>query len=52
MRIDCVLPDNWSAGWLAPPCRAQLAAGHRNIMHVTLPHRLTMQRRLRASQPR
>lgn len=44
MRIDCVLPDNWSAGWLAT--QQLLAAGHRNIVHVTLPHRLTMQRRM------
>ncbi|MFG6080153.1 LacI family DNA-binding transcriptional regulator [Paracoccus litorisediminis] len=44
MRIDSVLPDNWSAGWLAT--QRLLAAGHRQIMHVTLPHRLTMRRRL------
>lgn len=44
MRIDCVLPDNWAAGWLAT--QQLLEAGHRRIMHVTLPHRLTMQRRL------
>lgn len=44
MRIDSALPDNWSAGWLAT--RHLLAAGHRGIMHVTLPRRLTMQRRM------
>lgn len=44
MRLDSVLPDNWSAGWLAT--QQLLAAGHRNIMHITLPHRLTMQRRM------
>lgn len=44
MRVDSVLPDNWSAGWLAT--RHLLDAGHRNIMHVTLPLRLTMQRRM------
>ena len=44
MRLDCVLPDNWSAGWMAT--QQLLQAGHRNIMHVTLPHRLTMQRRM------
>lgn len=44
MRLDSVLPDNWSAGWLAT--QHLLSAGHRNIMHVTLPHRLTMQRRM------
>lgn len=44
MRVDSVLPDNWSAGWLAT--QHLLAAGHRNIMHVTLPHRLTLQRRM------
>ena len=44
MRIDSALPDNWSTGWLAT--RHLLAAGHTGIMHVTLPHRLTMQRRL------
>ena len=44
MRIDCVLPDNWAAGWLAT--RQLLDAGHERVLHVTLPHRLTMQRRL------
>lgn len=44
MRIDTVLPDNWAAGWLAT--RRLLEAGHREIMHVTLPFRLSMQRRL------
>ncbi|MBA8880993.1 LacI family DNA-binding transcriptional regulator [Phyllobacterium myrsinacearum] len=44
MRIDTVLPDNWAAGWLA--ARRLLDAGHREIMHVTLPRRLSMQRRL------
>jgi DNA-binding LacI/PurR family transcriptional regulator len=44
MRIDTVLPDNWSAGWLAT--RRLLEAGHREIMHVTLPRRLSMLRRL------
>ena len=44
MRIDSVLPDNWSAGWLAT--RRLLQAGHQNIMHVTYPARLTMQRRM------
>jgi DNA-binding LacI/PurR family transcriptional regulator len=43
MRLDCVLPDNWSAGWLA--ARRLLAAGHRRIMHVAMRHRLSMQRR-------
>ncbi|KQU90691.1 hypothetical protein ASD00_04860 [Ensifer sp. Root31] len=44
MRMDSVLPDNWSAGWLAT--RRLLEAGHRDIVHVTLPRRLSMQRRL------
>lgn len=44
MRVDSVLPDNWSAGWLAT--RHLMEAGHRDIMHVTLPRRLTMQRRM------
>jgi DNA-binding LacI/PurR family transcriptional regulator len=44
MRIDTVLPDNWAAGWLAT--RRLLQAGHRDIMHVTLPRRLSMQRRM------
>lgn len=44
MRLSCVLPDNWSAGWLAT--RTLLQAGHREIMHVALAHRLSMQRRL------
>lgn len=44
MQLDSVLPDNWSAGWLAT--QHLLAAGHRNIVHITLPHRLTMQRRM------
>lgn len=44
MRVDCVLPDNWSAGWLAT--RNLLLAGHREIVHVTHPQRLSMQRRL------
>lgn len=44
MQIDSVLPDNWSAGWLAT--RHLIEAGHRNILHMTLPHRLTMQRRM------
>lgn len=44
MRIPCVLPDNWSAGWLAT--RRLLEAGHREIVHVALPNRLSLQRRL------
>lgn len=44
MRLSCVLPDNWAAGWLATQCL--LRAGHREIVHVTLPHRLSLQRRL------
>ncbi len=44
MRIDCALPDNWSAGWLAT--RSLLLAGHREIVHITHPQRLSMQRRL------
>lgn len=44
MRLDSILPDNWSAGWLS--AHRLIAAGHRTIMHVTLPQRLTMQRRL------
>lgn len=44
MRLSCVLPDNWSAGWLAT--RRLLAAGHREIVHVTYPRRLSLQRRL------
>lgn len=44
MRLSCVLPDNWSAGWLA--AQTLLDAGHREIVHVTLPHRLSLQRRL------
>jgi DNA-binding LacI/PurR family transcriptional regulator len=44
MRVDSVLPDNWSAGWLAT--RRLLEAGHRDIVHVTLPLRLSMERRM------
>jgi DNA-binding LacI/PurR family transcriptional regulator len=44
MRISCVLPDNWSAGWLAT--QRLLTAGHRRIVHVTSPHRLSLIRRL------
>lgn len=44
MRLSSVLPDNWSAGWLAT--RRLLAAGHREIVHVTAPHRLSLKRRL------
>lgn len=44
MRLSCVLPDNWSAGWLAT--QRLLSAGHREIVHVTLPHRLSLRRRL------
>ncbi|WP_117194391.1 LacI family DNA-binding transcriptional regulator [Rhizobium terrae] len=44
MRLSCVLPDNWSAGWLAT--RTLLQAGHREIVHVAVAHRLSMQRRL------
>jgi DNA-binding LacI/PurR family transcriptional regulator len=44
MRLDCVLPDNWSAGWLAT--RRLLEAGHTRIVHVASRHRLSMQRRL------
>jgi DNA-binding LacI/PurR family transcriptional regulator len=43
MRLDCVLPDNWCAGWLAT--RRLLAAGHKRIMHVAKRHRLSMQHR-------
>lgn len=44
MRLSCVLPDNWSAGWLA--AQQLFAAGHREIVHVTYPRRLSLQRRL------
>lgn len=44
MRLSCVLPDNWSAGWLAT--RTLLQAGHTEIVHVAVAHRLSMQRRL------
>lgn len=44
MRLSCVLPDNWSAGWLAT--RRLLDAGHREIVHVATPLRLSLQRRL------
>ncbi|MEP7456339.1 LacI family DNA-binding transcriptional regulator [Phyllobacterium sp. SB3] len=44
MRISSVTPDNRSAGWLAT-CRL-LAAGHRRVMHVTLPHRTSLVRRM------
>ena len=44
MRLNSVLPDNWSAGWLAT--QRLLSAGHREIVHVTLPHRLSLRRRL------
>lgn len=44
MRVSCALPDNWSAGWLAT--QKLLAAGHREIMHVTTPERLSLRRRM------
>lgn len=44
MRLSCVLPDNWAAGWLAT--QQLLAANHRQIVHVTSPHRLSLLRRL------
>lgn len=44
MRLSCVLPDNWSAGWLA--AQQLLAVGHREIVHITYPRRLSLQRRL------
>lgn len=44
MRLSCVLPDNWAAGWLAT--RRLLAEGHREIVHITYPRRLSLQRRL------
>jgi DNA-binding LacI/PurR family transcriptional regulator len=44
MRLSSVTPDNRSAGWLAT-CHL-LAAGHRNIVHVTLPHRSSLVRRM------
>lgn len=44
MRLSSVLPDNWSAGWLA--AQRLLSLGHRNLVHVTSPHRLSLQRRL------
>jgi len=43
MQLDCAMPDNWSAGWLA--ARRLLAAGHTRIMHVAMLHRLSMRRR-------
>lgn len=44
MRMSSVTPDNRSAGWLATS--RLLASGHRNIVHVTLPHRSSLVRRM------
>ncbi len=44
MQLSSVLPDNWAAGWLAT--QRLLSANHRNIVHVTRPHRLSLRRRL------
>lgn len=44
MRLSSITPDNRSAGWLAT-CHL-LDAGHRNIVHVTLPHRSSLVRRM------
>lgn len=44
MRVSCALPDNWSAGWLAT--QRLLDLGHREIMHVTRPERLSLRRRM------
>jgi len=43
MRIDTVLPDNWSTGWLAT--RRLLEAGHTEIRHVSILRRQSMRRR-------
>ncbi|SDP85246.1 LacI family DNA-binding transcriptional regulator [Phyllobacterium sp. OV277] len=44
MRLSSITPDNRSAGWLAT-CHL-LDAGHRNIVHVTFPHRSSLIRRM------
>ncbi len=44
MRIASVSPDYYSGGWLAT--RHLIEAGHREIVHVTHPHRISLQQRL------
>lgn len=44
MRLSSISPDNRFAGWLAT--RHLLDAGHREIVYVTLPLRLSLRRRL------
>jgi DNA-binding LacI/PurR family transcriptional regulator len=44
MRIASVSPDYHSGGWLAT--RHLIDAGHRDIVHVTHPHRISLQQRL------
>ena len=44
MRLSSISPDNRFAGWLAT--RRLLDAGHREIVYITLPLRLSLRRRL------
>jgi DNA-binding LacI/PurR family transcriptional regulator len=44
MRLSSVLPDNRFAGWVAT--RRLLDAGHREIVYITHPLRLSLRRRL------
>lgn len=44
MRLSSISPDNRFAGWLAT--RRLLEAGHREIVYITLPLRLSLRRRL------
>jgi DNA-binding LacI/PurR family transcriptional regulator len=44
MRVASVSPDYHSGGWLA--ARHLIDAGHRDIVHVTHPHRISLQQRL------
>jgi DNA-binding LacI/PurR family transcriptional regulator len=44
MRLSSISPDNRFAGWLAT--QRLLHAGHREIVYITLPLRLSLRRRL------
>jgi DNA-binding LacI/PurR family transcriptional regulator len=44
MRFSSVLPDNWSAGWLAT--QYLFDAGHRDILYIGSPNRFSLKRRM------